>query len=287
MRIAPAIPALRRGTGRANPAQSALRERMPRPVPVSRPARQSTLDPAPSTGSGTASARPSRSLGRRPIAVAEPVEAPQVRDRLPRHGLLNSAVAELVEASKHRLPCNFIPGWTVLNYFAYLYRNQKRMTMINSTSEAIAEYSDIANKILSIRGTQVILDKDLAVLYGVENRALKQAVRRNLEKFPDDFMFRLSISETNELILSGVSQFVTPSGYNAGGADVFAFTEQGVAMLSSGLRSDTAVEVSIRIMDAFVRMRNFRHLDALASTTISTQPSSARPATQRLLSIMK
>ena len=96
--------------------------------------------------------------------------------------------------------------------------------MINNTSEAIADYSDIANKILSIRGTQVILDKDLAVLYGVENRALKQAVRRNLEKFPDDFMFRLSISETNELILSGVSQFVIPSGYNAGGADVFSFT---------------------------------------------------------------
>jgi hypothetical protein len=129
--------------------------------------------------------------------------------------------------------------------------------MINSTSEAIAEYSDIANKILSIRGTQVILDKDLAVLYGVENRALKQAVRRNLEKFPDDFMFRLSISETNELILSGVSQFVTPSGYNAGGADVFAFTEQGVAMLATVLRSERATRASIMIMRAFVAMRRY------------------------------
>ena len=108
-----------------------------------------------------------------------------------------------------------------------------------------------------MRGKQVILDFHLAKLYGVENRALKQAVRRNEDRFPSDFMLRLTKDEANELISIGVSQSVIPLGYNPGSAQVFAFTEQGVSMLASVLRSSIAVEVSIAIIRAFVSMRQF------------------------------
>ena len=93
--------------------------------------------------------------------------------------------------------------------------------------------------------------------YDVENRVLKQAVRRNLAKFPDDFMLRLTENESNQLISSGVSQIVIPPGYNTGGTDMFAFTEQGVAMLATVLKSKRATDVSISIMRAFVAMRRF------------------------------
>ena len=102
-----------------------------------------------------------------------------------------------------------------------------------------------------------MLDFDLAEMYGTETRVLKQAVRRNFERFPDDFMFRLSITEATRLIHSGVSQNVIPPGYNTGGAAVFAFTEQGVAMLSSVLKSKQAIEVNISIIRAFVVVRNY------------------------------
>ena len=115
----------------------------------------------------------------------------------------------------------------------------------------------IEQRIYTVRGIQVMLDRDLAALYGVENRALKQAVRRNIDSFPDDFMFVLSSKEANELISTGVSQIVTPSGYNTGGANMFAFTEQGVAMLASILKSPRARAASIMIMRAFVAMRRF------------------------------
>lgn len=76
-----------------------------------------------------------------------------------------------------------------------------------------------------VRDTQVMIDLDLASLYEVENRSLRQAVRRNLDSFPDDFMFRLSQNEANDLIARGVSQSVIPPGYNTGGAEMYAFTE--------------------------------------------------------------
>lgn len=119
------------------------------------------------------------------------------------------------------------------------------------------EISEIQNKIYMIRGVRVMLDFDLAELYQVETRVLKQAVRRNLERFPEDFMLKISESEANELLFSGVSQIVTPPGYNTGGHGVFAFTEQGVAMLSSVLKSIHAISINIRIMRAFVAMRNY------------------------------
>lgn len=117
--------------------------------------------------------------------------------------------------------------------------------------------AEIQSRIYSVRNMQVMIDRDLALLYGVENRALKQAVRRNLDKFPDDFMLRLTESESNQLISSGVSQIVIPPGYNTGGTDMFAFTEQGVAMLATVLKSQRATDVSISIMRAFVSMRRF------------------------------
>lgn len=113
---------------------------------------------------------------------------------------------------------------------------------------------DIQPLIRIIRGQQVMLDRDLAVLYRVETRALNQAVKRNLERFPEDFMFQL----TKEEFENWKSQFVTSKSIIMGARKLpYAFTEQGIAMLSSVLKSKTAVDVNIRIMRAFVSMRRF------------------------------
>ena len=113
----------------------------------------------------------------------------------------------------------------------------------------------IQNKIFEVRSCRVMLDYHLAELYQVETRALKQAVKRNIERFPGDFMFALTQEEANLLLSIGVSQNVIPPAYNFGVAMPMAFTEQGVAMLSSVLRSKVAIEVNISIMRAFVLMR--------------------------------
>ena len=86
---------------------------------------------------------------------------------------------------------------------------------------------NLQQQILVLRGQQVLLDFQLAKLYGVETRVLKQAVRRNIERFPEDFMFTLTNNECNSLISNGGSQIVIPLGYNLGGTTPFAFTEQG------------------------------------------------------------
>ena len=111
--------------------------------------------------------------------------------------------------------------------------------------------SAIAPMVHWIRHEKVILDSDLAELYEVETRALKQAVRRNRHRFPEDFLFELTAKEMDDL----VSQSVIPSRRHFGGAAPYAFTEQGVAMLSSVLRSPRAVEVNIAIMRTFVQLR--------------------------------
>lgn len=111
----------------------------------------------------------------------------------------------------------------------------------------------IQNRIYEIRGEKIMLDFDLADLYDVENRVLKQAVKRNIDSFPDDFMFTLSEKEIDQM----VSQKVIPSKSYFGGAVPFAFTEQGVAMLASVLKSKKAVQVKISIMRAFVLMRRY------------------------------
>jgi hypothetical protein len=116
----------------------------------------------------------------------------------------------------------------------------------------------IGEMVFTIRGMQVMIDRDLASLYQVETRALKQAVKRNIKRFPGDFMFELTNDEINNL----VSQSVIPSKQQLGGAKPFVFTEQGVAILSSVLTSDRAIEINILIMRAFVKMRKFIQLNA-------------------------
>ena len=115
----------------------------------------------------------------------------------------------------------------------------------------------IRSRILTIRGVQVMLDRDLAELYGVPTKALNQAVKRNSERFPEQFMFQLNKGELenwkSQIVTSNIEleQYVKMGVRRA----PFAFTEQGIAMLSAVLKSNTAITVSIRIMDAFVAMR--------------------------------
>jgi hypothetical protein len=115
------------------------------------------------------------------------------------------------------------------------------------------ELTTIKNSIHEIRGKRVILDYELAKMYEVETRVLKQAVRRNLDRFPEDFMFELSLDEMKNL----VSQNVIPSLKYFGGAQVYAFSEQGIAMLSSVLKSKLAIQINISIMRAFVMIRQW------------------------------
>jgi ORF6N domain len=136
-------------------------------------------------------------------------------------------------------------------------------------NRALIPMERIESAILLVRGQKVMLDRDLARLYGVSTKALNQAVRRNLARFPEDFMFRLSKAELE----NWRSQFVTSNSAQKMGLRraPHAFTEQGVSMLSSVLRSKRAVLVNIEIMRAFVRMRQIlathadlaRKLDAL------------------------
>lgn len=109
----------------------------------------------------------------------------------------------------------------------------------------------VMNQIYLVRGQKVMLDRDLATLYGVETRVLKQAVRRNLDRFPEDFMFEITEKELDNM----VSQAVIPDKKSFGGAKPFAFTEQGVAMLSSVLNSKQAIQVNIQIIRVFTKLR--------------------------------
>ena len=115
------------------------------------------------------------------------------------------------------------------------------------------ELQTIQKKIYEIRGKQVMLDFDLAALYGVETKVLKQGVKRNIRRFPIDFMFELTQEEFNSLR----SQFVTSNKRGGTRYMPFAFTEQGVAMLSSILNGETAIEVNISIIRAFVSIRQY------------------------------
>lgn len=112
----------------------------------------------------------------------------------------------------------------------------------------------IQDKIYDIRGQRVMLDRDLAAMYGVETKVLNQAVKRNAKRFPDDFVFQLTFQE----LQNWKSQFVTSNSIKMGVRKrPYAFTEQGVAMLAGVLNSDAAVKANIVVMRAFVRMRNY------------------------------
>ena len=130
------------------------------------------------------------------------------------------------------------------------------------------QHLEIQNKIYEIRGRRVMLDFDLAEIYGVETRALKQAVRRNMERFPNDFMFELTEFEFNSLKNSMTSQIVIS---NKGGIRYmpFAFTEQGVAMLTSVLNSPKAIQANINIMRAFVAVREYLLSNASLSVEVA------------------
>ena len=125
-------------------------------------------------------------------------------------------------------------------------------SVAKSGNQQLLVENKVESLIRVIRGQQVMLDRDLAELYGVETKRLNEQVKRNIERFPEDFMFQLTPNEFDNL----KSQFATPSW---GGVRKlpYAFTEQGVAMLSGVLKSPTAVEANIRIMRAFVSMRHF------------------------------
>lgn len=135
---------------------------------------------------------------------------------------------------------------------------REEIAMVEVQSAEVAETpvltaDDIRGMVYVIRGKQVMLDSDLAKLYGVETKALNQAVKRNKERFPEHYRFQL----TDDELLLLRSQFVTSKGQGGRRYLPYVFTEQGVAMLSAVLRSEMAVEVSIKIMDAFVEMRQF------------------------------
>jgi hypothetical protein len=135
-------------------------------------------------------------------------------------------------------------------------------------STALVPAERIERAILLIRGQKVMLDGDLATLYDVQVKVLNQAVRRNIDRFPEDFMFQLTAQEFDDLRSQSVT---SSSGWGGRRYPPYAFTEQGVAMLSSVLRSKRAVQVNIEIMRAFVRLRRMlashadlaRKLDAL------------------------
>jgi hypothetical protein len=148
-------------------------------------------------------------------------------------------------------------------------------------NRSLVSEQQIANAVLTVRGERVLLDVDLAALYGVSTKTLNQAVRRNLSRFPPDFMFQLTNEEfenwRSQIVISNDaasnrSRIVTGSQKHRDPRYApYAFTEQGVAMLSSVLKSDRAVQVNIAIMRAFVQMRELaasnrelaRRLDAL------------------------
>ena len=121
---------------------------------------------------------------------------------------------------------------------------------MNNDKKKVIPISRIENSIFMIRDEKVMLDADLAAMYGVETRVLVQAVKRNINRFPDDFMFQLNMDEFRNL----KSQIVT-SSWGGRRKPPYAFTEQGVAMLSGVLRSKRAVLVNVEIMRTFVKLR--------------------------------
>ncbi len=119
--------------------------------------------------------------------------------------------------------------------------------------ELAISQEQIENRIFTMRGVQVMIDRDLAEMYQVEVKRLNEQVRRNIERFPEAFRFQLNESEKNELV-ANCDRFET---IKHSSNNPYAFTEQGVAMLSAVLRSETAIQVSIKIINAFVEMRKF------------------------------
>src|SRR5213076_978805 len=142
------------------------------------------------------------------------------------------------------------------------------MSVPRTSRASTVAVEDISRAILVLRGHKVLLDAELAALYGVDTRVLLQAVKRNLERFPEDFMMQLTAAEWAALR----SQIVTLKRGRGQHRKYlpYAFTEQGVAMLSSVLRSERAVQVNIEIMRAFVKLRQVLGTHADLAKALST-----------------
>ena len=132
----------------------------------------------------------------------------------------------------------------------------------------------VESKIFMIRGKQVMIDRDLAELYEVETKVINQAVKRNIDRFPEEFRFQLINQEMNELV-TNCDRF---KSLKHSTVLPYAFTEQGVAMLSAVLHSPTAIQVSIRIMDAFVKLRHY-----VSSQIVKTDDKEELAEIRRLL----
>jgi hypothetical protein len=143
-------------------------------------------------------------------------------------------------------------------------------------------HGKIHSKIYSIRGFQVMLDRDLAELYGVKTIRLREQVKRNISRFPSDFMFQLSKEETNLM----VSQNAIPSIRHLGGTFLYVFTEQGVANISSILTSKRAIEVNIQIMRTFVAMRRFLYTNAQIFQRLDTLEIKQTEADQKINTVL-
>ena len=130
----------------------------------------------------------------------------------------------------------------------------------------IADEENIKNKIFTIRGLQVMLDRDLAELYEIETKVFNQAVKRNESRFPDDFRFQLNETEKYELV-TNCDRF---NSLKHSSVNPYAFTEQGVSMLSAVLKSDIAVDISVKIIRSFVNMRKFISNNALIFQRLET-----------------
>ena len=124
---------------------------------------------------------------------------------------------------------------------------------VKTKEDKLTSLAHIESRILSLRGQHIMIDRDLAELYQVDTKVLNQAVKRNIERFPDKFRFQLNEDEKSKLV-TNCDRFRT---LKHSSSMPYAFTEEGVAMLSAVLKSETAVRISIRIIEAFVTMRNF------------------------------
>lgn len=120
-----------------------------------------------------------------------------------------------------------------------------------TTGEKLVQVEDIGSRIRLIRGQKVVMDSDLALLYGVPTKVLNQAVKRNTERFPEDFIFQLSENEEESLR----SQIVTSNGRGGRRYMPYAFTEHGAVMLANVLRSKRAIDMSVYVVRAFIRLR--------------------------------
>ena len=141
----------------------------------------------------------------------------------------------------------------------------------------------IKNKIYTIRGMQVMLDKDLAEPYGVKPIRLREQVKRNIKRFPKDFMFQLSDEELNTM----VSQNATPSKKQFGGALPYVFSENGISMLSSVLKNKQAIEINIAIIRTFKKLREFsKHYNALAKKIMEVERKSDISELEKILPVI-